>query len=70
MTGEAWGHGSYKDGYFTEGGFDSMINFETQGAGMLTLDKIAGVYTDYAGKINSDPSFNLLPICIILVPLC
>ena len=60
MTGEAWGHGSYKDGYFTEGGFDSMINFETQGAGMLTLDKIAGVYTDYAGKINSDPSFNLL----------
>ena len=60
MTGECWDHGSYKDGYFTEGGFDSMINFETTGAGLLTADKIAGVYADYAGKINSDPSFNLL----------
>ncbi len=60
MTGEAWGHGSNKDGYYTQGGFDSMINFETQGGGYLAAGNIANVYKDYAAKINSDPSFNLL----------
>ncbi len=60
MTGECWDHGSYKDAYYTEGGFDSMINFETQGGGYLNSGSIAGVYENYAGKINSDPSFNLL----------
>ena len=60
MTGEAWGHGSYKDGYYTQGGFDSMINFETQGGGYLAAGNIANVYQDYATKINNDPSFNLL----------
>ena len=60
MTGEHWGHGSGKDDYYTTGGFDSMINFETQGGGYLDGSKLAGVYADYAQKINSDPSFNLL----------
>ena len=60
MTGECWDHGCYKDGYYTEGGFDSMINFETTGAGLLSMDRIAGVYEGYASKINSDPSFNVL----------
>ena len=60
MTGECWDHGCYKDGYYTEGGFDSMINFETTGAGLLSMDRIASVYEGYAGKINSDPSFNVL----------
>ncbi len=30
MTGEVPGHGVVKDGYFTQGGFDSMINFGFQ----------------------------------------
>ena len=60
MTGECWGHGSNKDGYYTEGGFDSMINFETQGGGLLAAGNVANVYDGYAGKINSDSSFNLL----------
>ena len=62
MTGECWdwniGYG--KDGYFTQGGFDSMINFETTGAGLLAAGKIADVYQGYADKINSDPGFNVL----------
>ncbi len=62
MTGECWdwniGYG--KDAYFTQGGFDSMINFETTGAGLLAAGKIADVYQGYADKINSDPSFNVL----------
>ena len=62
MTGECWdwniGYG--KDAYFTQGGFDSMINFETTGAGLLASGKIADVYQGYADKINSDPSFNVL----------
>ena len=62
MTGECWdwniGYG--KDAYFTQGGFDSMINFETTGAGLLASGKIASVYQGYADKINSDPSFNVL----------
>ena len=60
MTGECWDHGCYKDGYYTVGGFDSMINFETQGGGLLAAGKVADVYDGYAGKINSDPSFNVL----------
>ncbi len=62
MTGECWdwniGYG--KDAYFTQGGFDSMINFETTGAGLLASGKIADVYQGYADKINSDPGFNVL----------
>ena len=57
MTGEAWGHGVGKDGYYTSGGFDSMINFEIQGSGP---DAIVGKYQGYASAINSDPSFNVL----------
>lgn len=36
MTGECWDHGVNKDGYYTQGGFDSMINFSTQGGGLLS----------------------------------
>ena len=60
MTGECWGHGSNKDGYYTDGGFDSMINFETQGGGLLAAGNVANVYSGYASKINNDDSFNVL----------
>ena len=62
MTGEHWdwniGYG--KDAYFTQGGFNSMINFETQGGGLLASGKVADTYQRYADKINTDPDFNVL----------
>ena len=60
MTGEHWDHGCGKDDYYTTGGFDSMINFETTGGGLLATDKLAGIYEGYASKINTDDSFNVL----------
>lgn len=60
MTGEVWDHGVYKDGYYTEGGFDSLINFSTQGAGILSKNNVAGTYQGFADSINSDPDFNVL----------
>lgn len=62
MTGEAWDHtiGSGKDAYFTQGGFDSMINFATCGAGSLTSGKVADTYQGYADSINSQDGFNQL----------
>jgi alpha-amylase len=62
MTGECWDHniGYGYDSYYTQGGFDSMINFETQGAGLLTTSRIASVYDSYAEKINSNDKFNQL----------
>lgn len=62
MTGECWDHniGYGYDGYYTQGGFDSMINFETQGGGLLSSDRIKGVYNNYATSINSNDKFNQL----------
>ncbi len=62
MTGECWDHnvGWGYDGYFTQGGFDSMINFETQGGGMLDKSRIANVYSGYAESINTNDKFNAL----------
>ncbi|MDD5794254.1 MAG: alpha-amylase family glycosyl hydrolase [Clostridiales bacterium] len=60
MTGESWGHGVGKDGYYTSGGFDSMINFSYQGNENKTGAGLDGVYSGYAKQINSDPSFNAL----------
>ncbi len=60
MTGEVWDHGVYKDAYYTQGGFDSIINFSTQGAGILSKDRVAGTYQGFADSINSDPDFNVL----------
>lgn len=60
MTGEVWDHGVYKDDYYTTGGFDSIINFSTQGAGILSKDRVAGTYQGFADSINSDPDFNVL----------
>lgn len=60
MTGEAWDHGVGYDSYYSEGGFDSMINFDTCGGGSLSTDKLAGKYQGYADAINSRDDFNAL----------
>ena len=64
-TGECFGHNVSKDNYYTEGGFNSMINFEFRekaGAAVKADDasKIDDIYSDYAQKINADESFNAL----------
>ncbi|MCQ4022728.1 MULTISPECIES: alpha-amylase family glycosyl hydrolase [unclassified Ruminococcus] len=60
MTGEVWDHGVDKDAYYTQGKFDSLINFSTQGGGLLNQKDIGGIYQSYANKINTDPDFNVL----------
>lgn len=60
MTGECWDWniGWGKDGYFTQGGFDSMINFQTQGGGMVSQAMVANTYANYANSINKVDGFN------------
>ena len=61
MTAEDYGSGVNKDSYFTQGGFDSKINFSfTGGGGVPGVNNINNVYADYAGKINNDSTFNVL----------
>ena len=70
MTGEVFGHGVVKDAYYTDGGFDSLINFSFQPslasllATQATLPAIAtsldALYAGYAAAISSDPSFDAL----------
>ena len=59
MTGEAWGHGTDRDGYF-DNGFDSMINFNFKGAAN-SLTGMESTYVTLAG-VNTDNSkpYNLL----------
>ena len=58
MTGEAWGHGMGKSEYFTQGGFDSMINFAFNKSG--NPSEMEETYSSYASAINSDENFNVL----------
>ncbi len=69
MTAEAFGAGVNKDSYYSQGGFDSKINFQfsapaqcgtTDGPGVPSSGSINSTYADYASKINSDPNFNAL----------
>lgn len=63
MTGEHFGHGVTKDDYFTDGGFNSMINFTFREKAKDAVEmpsEIDSVYSDYAKKINSDAAFNVL----------
>lgn len=60
MTGEHWDHGVYKDEYYTQGGFDSMINFSTQGGGLVSSGSVKSTYNGFASSINTDDSFNVL----------
>ena len=63
MVGEHFGHGVVKDEYYTDGGFDSMINFDfrvSAGKALSEANKIETFYNKYASKINTDPNFNVL----------
>lgn len=55
-VGESWGHGVNKDAFFTQGGFDAMINFDFKG---VNPSNIQGKY-DNLSKVNSDDNFNVL----------
>ncbi len=71
MTGEVFGHGPTKDAYFTDGGFDSLLNFSFQPtlssllqtrpslaeAGGSDLDPM---YAGIASLTSTDPSFDVL----------
>jgi glycosidase len=56
MTAEVFGHGLGKSEYFDHG-FDSVINFDFQGANKNDLE---GLFSRYAHTINNDPEFNML----------
>ena len=58
MTGEDWGHGVGRDHYF-DNGFDSIINFTFPKSG-YSPSSLEGIFGNYASKINSDPTFNVL----------
>ncbi len=70
MTGEVFGHGVAKDGYFTDGGFDSVLNFSFQPALASLLSSrgslaagaadLEGIYAAYATALSADPSFDVL----------
>jgi alpha-amylase len=65
MTGEHFDHGVTKDSYYTEGGFNSMINFDFRPKVKTVVNNqhisdIDNTYKEYAGKINTDSAFNVL----------
>jgi len=70
MTAEDFGHGPVQDGVFSEGGFDSVINFEMQqklteifqvNAGVAeAADLLEALYARYAGLLAPDPTFQIL----------
>ena len=60
MTGECWGYGLGYGEYYTQGGFDSMINFSFSGSGVPDIGSIDGVYQNYASTINNQANFNAL----------
>lgn len=63
MTGEDWGHDVKKDAYYSEGGFDSMINFKFRSSvknALTEINNIDATYKNYVNQINTDPAFNVL----------
>ena len=70
MTGEVFGHGAQKDAYYTDGGFDSLLNFEfqnlmlsylnSQGSLVAAKSDVEALYSRYASLVSTDPSFNIL----------
>lgn len=70
MVGEAFGHGVQKDGFYTAGGFDALINFEFQQtvrdmflARTHLVDSagdLEALYARYAAAVSGDPTFGIL----------
>ncbi|MGN1126564.1 MAG: starch-binding protein, partial [Ruminococcus sp.] len=60
MTGEHWDHKVGYDDYYSQGGFDSMINFDSSGSCLPDASSINGKYQYYASAINSRDDFNVL----------
>lgn len=70
MTGEDYGHGVVKDGYYTAGGFDSMINFSFQPAvrDLMTTQptlvdgaaQLEALYASMATALGNDTDFEIL----------
>ena len=70
MTGEVFGHGPNKDAYYSDGGFDSLINFDFQNMLVALLHDHATladdvkdlepIYSDLSARISADPGFNTL----------
>lgn len=59
MTGEVWGHGPERSGWF-DAGFDSMINFDFQSRAGQDWDAVDAVYRQYAGLLSQGPRLDLL----------
>ena len=63
MVGEHFGHNVENSKYYTEGGFDSMINFSfrnSAGNAIKNPCAINSTYHNYAQSINSNENFNAL----------
>ncbi|MBQ0097990.1 MAG: starch-binding protein, partial [Oscillospiraceae bacterium] len=61
MTAEDYGSGVNYDNYYSQGGFDSKINFSfTGGGGVPNSSSINNTYSEYANKINTKDGFNVL----------
>jgi alpha-amylase len=70
MVGEVFPHGVVKDSYFTDGGFDSLINFDLQTrVGRLLVAQgelpdaavdLEAIYADMADALIADPSLQVL----------
>lgn len=63
MTGEVFPHGPTKDAYFSQGRFDSLINFDFRSRAASLSTDLAGLdalYGEYASALNTDPEFNVL----------
>lgn len=63
MVGEVFPHGLERDAYFTEGGFDALINFDFQDVARSVatdLDALDLLYASYAASLNPVPDFNVM----------
>ena len=63
MVGEVWDHGLTRNALYYDNGFDSLINFDYQKMSLQFAQCFAdadSTYTNYAKRINSDPTFNAL----------
>ncbi|MGN1138513.1 MAG: starch-binding protein, partial [Ruminococcus sp.] len=68
MTGECYPHYLSYDSYYTQGGFDSMLNFsfcnsnsfDAGASGVPGASSINETYNSYASQLNSNDNYNVL----------